>query len=72
MITNFQTVQDALVALGALVGLAILVAIAIVAIGAYVERDKVRNTRTHTPAPVPAGPAEHVTHDDDARELVLR
>jgi hypothetical protein len=69
MITSFQTVQDSLIALGIAVGLAIVFAIGIVVAAALSERDKARNARNATPAPVMA---QHLTETDDVRELVLR
>jgi hypothetical protein len=72
MITNFQTVQDTLIALVTVVGIAVIFAIAIVGASALVQRDKARHARTGTPVPVAAGIAQHATQTDDARELVLR
>jgi hypothetical protein len=69
MITNFQTVQDALIALGTVVGIAIVFAIAIVAAGGLTNRDKKRHARAGTPA---VALAQHPVEADSARELVLR
>jgi hypothetical protein len=69
MIINFQTVSDALVALGTIVGIAIVFAIAIIAAGALTERDKKRHARV---APAPHVMAQHPVEADHARELVLR
>jgi hypothetical protein len=72
MIINFQAVQDTLIALVSVVGIALVFAIAIVGASALVQRDKARHARTGTPVPVTAGIAQHATQTDDARELVLR
>jgi hypothetical protein len=72
MITNFQTVQDALIALSAVIGLAVLVAVAIVAAAGLGRRDKARHARTGVTVPAAASIAQQPTQTDDARQLVLR
>jgi hypothetical protein len=72
MITNFQTVQDTLIALSAVIGLAVLVAVAIVAAAGLVRRDQARHTRTAVTVPATATIAQQPTQTDDARQLVLR
>jgi hypothetical protein len=63
--------NDALVAFGSLVGVAVLFAIAMIAAGAFYRRDMARRSSQGTQ--LEAGPvfAEHPTQSDD-RELVLR
>lgn len=71
MITNFQTVQDSLIALGALIGVVVMFAIAIVAASALTQRDKARNARSSRPVTSSPVLAQYPTQSDD-RELVLR
>ncbi len=70
MITNFQTVQDTLYALAAVVGIAVVFALALIGAGFATERSKARNRRTgaHPTETI----AQHPVQTDDARELVLR
>jgi len=70
MISNFQTVQDALYALITVVGIAVVFSLAIIGAAALTERSKARNARArHTVAPTIA---QQPTQTDDIRELVLR
>lgn len=76
MISNFQTAQDTLIALGTLIGIVVVFAMAIVAASALVQRDKARNRRLRNARPgrpVASSPvlAQYPTQSDD-RELVLR
>jgi hypothetical protein len=69
MISNFQTVQDALYALATVVGIAIAFSLAYIgAVGA--SRRSHRHAQAGTPATVTI--AQQPTQTDDARELVLR
>ena len=67
MIINFQTLQDTLIALFTVVGIAALVAIGIVAVAGLVERDKRRNREAAALTP---SMALHPTQTDRVRELV--
>jgi hypothetical protein len=49
-------------------GIAVFLSIVMIAAGGLFEHNK---NRQRTSAP-PAGPAQHVTHDDDSRQLILR
>jgi len=69
MISNFQTVQDALYALGAVVGLAIVFSLALIGAAGASRRSR-RHARVATPAT--ATIAQQPTQTDDARQLVLR
>jgi hypothetical protein len=66
MTIQMQTLNDALIAIAAVVAVAVALSLAFVAAGAFFERGKAR--ATHRPAVVPA---QHPTQTDD-RELVLR
>ena len=67
MIINFQTLQDTLIALFTVVGIAALVAITIVAVAGLVERDKKSNRKAAALTP---SMALHPTQTDRVRELV--
>lgn len=70
MITNFQTVQDSLYALAAVIGIAIVFAGALIGAAAATQRSRAHAHRTGTAATVTI--AQHPVQTDDARELVLR
>jgi len=65
MDTSIQTLYDALIAFGVVVGIAGAYTLAIVAAGAFFRRRELHAALALSPAPQPA-PA------DDARVLVLR
>jgi hypothetical protein len=69
IISNFQTLNDAIVAVITTVGIAVAVSIAFLAIGAFFERGK---TQARKATHAIAAPAQHPTQTDNARELVLR
>jgi hypothetical protein len=69
MASNFQTVQDALYALAAVIGLAIVFSLALIG-AAGASRRSHRHARVGTPAT--ATIAQQPTQTDDARQLVLR
>jgi hypothetical protein len=71
MITNFQTVQDTLIALGTMIGVVVVFAMAIVAAAALTQRDKARNARSARPVTASPVLAQYPTQSDD-RELALR
>jgi hypothetical protein len=68
MTISMQTVNDALFALLVTVGIAVFLSIVMIAVGGLFEHNKnLRRVSAHRP-----GPAQHVTQDDDSRELILR
>ena len=67
MSINFQNVQDAIVALVTIAGIAVVLSGALFAAAALWRRGQ-----THQPAAISATPAQQPTQLDDARELVLR
>jgi hypothetical protein len=69
MSVSIQTLQDALVAIGITVGIALALTIALVAVGALFERGRADRADVRRSGPVLA---PHPTPTDDARELVLR
>jgi hypothetical protein len=69
MTINMQTLNDAIIALVATVGIAVAVSLAFVAAGAFFERSRKQAGRAVHAARVPA---QHPTQTDDVRELVLR
>lgn len=69
MTISIQTLHDVLIAIVTTVGIAVALSIAFAAAGALYQRDKARVAR----APRPGGGLAHDrTHNDEARELVLR
>jgi len=68
MSINFQTLQDALVALITVVGIAVVLSGALIAAGAIGQRGKNHGAHLGELAPIPV---QHPTASDD-RELVLR
>jgi hypothetical protein len=68
MTISMQTLNDALIAIVVTVGIAVFLSIVMIAAGGLFEHSK-NGQRPSTPA---AGPAQHVTHDDDSRQLILR
>jgi hypothetical protein len=69
MSISMQSLNDAIVAIIATVGIAVALSIALVAAGAFAQRSK---TRARKVAHAVAVPAQHPTQTDNARELVLR
>jgi hypothetical protein len=69
MISNFQTVQDALYALATVVGLAVVFSLALIGAAGASRRSR-RHARVGTPAT--ATIAQQPAETEDARELVLR
>jgi hypothetical protein len=64
MAISMQTLNDALFAIFVIVGIAVAVSILAIAAEALYLR---RRNRTHT-----TGHAEHVTQNEDSRQLILR
>ena len=62
------SLNDAIIAVLTTVGIAVAISIAFAFAGAFFERSAARASR----AVRNAGPTQHVTQTDDARELVLR
>ena len=69
MSINIQTLNDTIIALVTVVGIAAALSLAFIAAGALFERGQKQARRAVRPAHVPA---LHPTQTDDARELVLR
>lgn len=69
MTISMQTLNDALVALVATVGIAVAVSIALMAAGAVFERGQTRTGKARRKGAVPA---QHPTQTDKAGELLLR
>jgi hypothetical protein len=68
MTISMQTLNDALIAIGVTVGIAVFLSIVMIAVGGLFEHNKnLQRTRAH-----PVGSAQHVTQDDDSRQLILR
>jgi hypothetical protein len=66
---NIQTLNDTIIALITVLGVAVALSLAFVAAGAFFERSRKHVGRSvHTEQ----GPALHPTQTDDTRELVLR
>jgi hypothetical protein len=68
MVINFQTVQETLVALAAIVGIVVVFIGATAFAAAAARRDRVR----HTPAHALSGPAQQPTQTDKVLELASR
>lgn len=66
--SSIQTLHDTLIALVVTVGVAVFLSIVMIAIGGLFQHRKNR----HQASPHPASPAQHVTHDEDSRQLILR
>jgi hypothetical protein len=64
MIIHFQTLQDGVIALASLVGVALVFTLAIIAVSWIDQRSKARRTRMGRPTAAPAQPT-------DAHEPVL-
>lgn len=69
MSINLQTVQDALIALTAVVGVALVFALGILAASGLVQRDKARNRKA---ASVTPSFAHQPTQTDRVPELISR
>ncbi len=69
MTINMQSVNDAIVAIIATVGIAVALSIAFAAAGAFAARGK---NQARKVAHAAVAPALHPTQTDNARELVLR
>jgi hypothetical protein len=69
MTISMQTLHDALIALVTTVGIAVTASILLVAAGAVFERSQARAARANRPGAIPA---QHPTHIDEVRDLMLR
>ncbi len=69
MSISFQSLNDTIIALVTIVGIAAALSLAFLAAGAIFERGRKHDRRTAHPV---HAPAQHPTQTDDARELVLR
>jgi len=69
MSIDIQTLNDTIIALITTVGIAVALSLAFVAAGALARRGRAHSRSAGRTA---AGPAQHPTQTDSARELVLR
>jgi hypothetical protein len=69
MSISIQSLNDTIIALVTIVGIAVALSLAFVAAGAIFERGRKHDRRTTSQIPAPV---QHPTQTDDTRELVLR
>jgi hypothetical protein len=69
MSISIQSLNDTIIALVTIVGIAAALSLAFVAAGAFFERGRKNHRRTTGQV---SAPAQHPTQTDDVRELVLR
>ncbi len=69
MSISIQSLNDTIIALVTIVGIAAALSLAFVAAGAFLERGRKNDRRTTGQV---NAPVQHPTQTDDVRELVLR